>query len=210
MAAPRLGAPILGDVRSYPSPRILRRTDRRDGTSWRLHKPVYFIDPYPWIPGTLPEKMVVAELAKRGVPFVFQADWFTEVTSKVEPEKRFALLSIKKIAPDVLLPQHRAVIEVQGEYWHTSPEAMDHDKAKFEVYRAYGFAVIPMMETDIYANVAQQVDRIPGIATGPHGKWRVGENIGLGAGTVAAGNRARARPRAPELRRRVRRGRRRG
>lgn len=192
-----------------PSPRILRRVTRRDGSTWRLHKPVGFIDPFPWIPGTLPEKMVFAELAKRNIPFVFQADWFTEVTSKLDPEKRFAMLSIKGIVPDILLPLYKTVVEVQGEYWHSSPEAIRHDQAKFTVYRAYGYTVIPMWEGDILANVAAQVDRIPGVSSGPRGDFKLGDDVGLGAGTVAAANRARAKPKAPEIRRRVRRGRRR-
>ena len=109
------------------SPRILVRKTRRDGSTWRVHKSVTFIDPYPWIPGTLPEKMVYAELSKRNVPFIFQADWFEEVTSKMDPEDRFALVQIHEIAPDFLLPAFKTVIEVQGEYFHSQPDTMAHD-----------------------------------------------------------------------------------
>lgn len=192
------------------SPRILLRRERRkDPVQWRLHKSPTFIDPYPEIPGTLPEKMCFAELAKRHIPFTFQADWFVEVTSKLEPERRFALLGANNIVPDILLPIHKIVIEVQGEYWHSAPDQIEHDRMKFAIYRTFGYQVYPLFEADILRDVAGQIDKIPSLANGPTGAFKLGTQIGLGANSVAAANRARAKPKTPTLRRRVARGRRR-
>lgn len=193
-------------------PRILvRRERRKDPVKWKLHKAPSFIDPFPYIPGTLPEKMVFAELAKRNVPFVFQADWFTEVTSKVDPEQRFALLASQDVRPDFLLPQHKVVIEVQGEYWHAQPDQIQRDAIKRYIYThtGLGYKVYELWDFDIIAGVADEIDKIDGINSGPRGGFRLGPNVGLGASSVAIANQKRARPKPPGLRRRVRRGRRR-
>jgi len=51
----------------------VRRTRRAENKRFRLHKP-YWVDPYPFIPGTEPEKRIFEALMRRHLYFVFQGD----------------------------------------------------------------------------------------------------------------------------------------
>jgi G:T-mismatch repair DNA endonuclease (very short patch repair protein) len=111
-----------------------------------------WMDYFPWAIGTVPEKMVFAELAGRGVTFFFAPYWgdmpFTEDV-------------YEHYRPDFVLPEYRIVIEVYGTYWHTLPGASDRDARKAAMYESAGYHYYQLWDSEIYDNVAEAVDRIP-------------------------------------------------
>jgi hypothetical protein len=191
------------------------RIERRQSpVNWRVAK-VQWIDPYPYVPGTVPEKMVFAELMARGIEFVFQAPGFP-------PGQENAPHFVKRlhdIRPDFLIPSIRAVIEVQGTYFHTQPDVEQHDLDKLTEYRMWGWKVYWIFDLDIIVAPHEAVEYAPEV-TGAAGmlgtylpKAKAGTYTAPGATTadaeaVAAGNRKRARPKLPTLKVRQARGRR--
>lgn len=53
--------------------RLSVRRRRREGGGFRLHKP-HWVDPFPFIPGTEPEKRIFEALVRRHHYFIFQGD----------------------------------------------------------------------------------------------------------------------------------------
>jgi G:T-mismatch repair DNA endonuclease (very short patch repair protein) len=116
-----------------------------------------WIDPFPNVLGTLPEKIVYAELSKRGIPFWFQ----NEVRFQI-PEIDFD----KQYRPDIAVPDVRIIIEVQGSYWHSKPEQIEADAYKFAIYQTLGWQVLIWWDYDILENVHEL------FAAEPKLKWR--------------------------------------
>jgi hypothetical protein len=188
---------------------------RQHPVNFRVTK-VQWFDPYPWVPGTVPEKMVFADLMSRGIQFVFQAPGFP-------PGQENGPHFVKRlhdIRPDFLIPSIQVVIEVQGTYFHTQPEVEQHDLDKLTEYRAWGWKVYWLWDLDILVSAKAAVEMAPEVtgAAGTLGtylpKAREGTFTAPGATTadadaVAAANRKRARPSLPILKTRVVRGRRR-
>ena len=197
--------------------RLLVRDERRqEPVKWRLWKQNW-IDPYPEIPGTVPEKMLYAQLKFRRIEFVFQALGFPPENPKASHFRP----NLGEIRPDFLIPSVRAVIEVQGTYFHTKPEAEAHDLDKLAEYHAWGWYAYWMFDLDIVSQPARALEQCPEASGyGPMlgmliPKASSGKSSEPGATTadanaVAQANRNRARKQAPGLTARVRRGRRKG
>ena len=82
------------------------------------------------------EEMVEKELASMGVAYKSQ----------------------EKIGPwlvDFYLPEHRLVIECDGDYWHNRPEVKRRDKRKNKWLIAHGYTIIRLKEKDIRKDVKQ-------------------------------------------------------
>jgi len=95
----------------------------------RADRPMW-LDYYPWVPGTIGEKMVFAELARRRITFYFGGYWGDmPFTDEVYEHYR----------PDFILPEYRIIIEVFGHYWHTIPGQSDRDARKAAMYEASGY-----------------------------------------------------------------------
>lgn len=192
--------------------RILVRDRRRKGPVVGRYKHPTWIDPYPWIPGTVPEKMVFAELMSRRIEFIFQALGFPPG----HENEQHLVARLQDIRPDFLIPSIFAAIEVQGTYFHTQPAAEQHDLDKATEYRAWGWKVYWLWDTDILRNVAEAVDSCPQLTGGPPlghylPKAKAGTETHPGATTadanaVALANQKRKRIKEPELRARARRG----
>lgn len=103
-----------------------------------------FVDPFPHVHGTLPEKMVYAALSYRGIEFLFLNDIKFEI-----PEIEF----LKVYQADFVIPSLRLIIEVQGAFWHSKPEAIESDAFKFAVYQQTGWRVLAWWDFDIIENV---------------------------------------------------------
>ncbi len=220
---------------------------RRRPTKFRLHKPVW-VDPYPHIPGTEPEKRIFEQLMKLHIYFVFQGD-----TKELQEEVKGLLLHNRDFKPDFILPEYRVIIDPFGIYHHTLPDAIQRDFWKGVVYSGAGYAFYhPWWGNQGWEwnqNISY-IDRIRGrrgkhpnlsVGTTAHGYdtlgillkmpelwrgikyplknkvdieakrrdgYRLGKNLGTGANSVAAANKARARPRAKNLRVRGKRRRR--
>ena len=56
-----------------------------------------WIDPFPHIHGTLPEKMVYAELSKRGIPFLFLNDFKISISELQLSKENYLQEEIRKL-----------------------------------------------------------------------------------------------------------------
>lgn len=99
-----------------------------------------WVDPFPHVHGTKPEKMVYQALLERGIRFYF----LNEFTYTI-PEIDF----VKEYQSDFILPDHKIIIEVQGSYWHSKPEAVEADAFKFAVYEQTGWRPLAWWDFDI-------------------------------------------------------------
>lgn len=124
----------------------------------RADRPLW-ADYYPWAVGTVAEKMVFSELAKRGISFFFGGYWgdvpFTEDV-------------YEHYRPDFVLPEYRIVIEVYGYYWHHVPGAAERDARKAIMYTASGYRYVWLWDYEIYDGVAAAINaKIPELRTPP-------------------------------------------
>lgn len=99
---------------------------------FRLHKH-HWVDPFPSIPGTEPEKRIFAALVQRRIFFIYQG--------QIPELKRglYVTLAIPGYKPDFILPQYKVIIDPFSPYHHTLPEAIERDARKFALYTALGY-----------------------------------------------------------------------
>ena len=148
--------------------RPLKSSERIErNRAWRVTGYGEFIDPYPHIMGTLPEKKVYAYLMQNGIAFNYQTYLHTVI-----PEIGFD----KWYRPDFIIPSLKIIIEVQGAYWHSTPEAQKDDAFKQAIFEYLGWKVLTWWDYEIeYKSVAELATEDPRLAyyTGK----RVGEVI---------------------------------
>ena len=193
---------------------LVRDVRRKFQAKGRAYAP-HWHDPYPWIPGTVPEKMVFAELMGRRIEFVFQALGFPPKGTPGFTGTHLAV-NLGAIRPDTLIPSIKAAVEIQGTYFHTVPEQEKHDQQKAMEYHAWGWHVYWIWDLDILANPRKSVDQCRELYGGPRlglllPKAKDGTESHPGATTadanaVAIANQKRARRQSLELRVRHKRG----
>jgi len=135
---------MAGAARTSGISRLESRKKRRAGRQRKVHRAMW-ADPYPWVMGTFPEKLVFAWLADRHIPFTFQANL---------PDYELTL-SVENFRPDFLVEWAKVIIEVQGEYWHSLPEQAEHDVEKFAIYTLMGYSVYWFWEFDILEDLGR-------------------------------------------------------
>lgn len=133
--------------------RYLRSTasaDKRRTTSLkqRASPRGQWVDPYPWVHGTLPEKMVYAELSRLGIPFLYLNDIQFEISD---------LEFSKEYQADFVFPDIRLIIEVQGAYFHSMQKTIEADAFKFAVYEMTGWTVRAWWDYEILSGVQNLV-----------------------------------------------------
>lgn len=135
------------------------RTDERArrAAKVRIRKPKW-IDPFPEVHGTLPEKMVYAELSKRGIPFYFLNDMPINI-----PEIEL----IEEFQADFIFRDFPIIIEVQGSYWHSKPDAIESDAVKMALYEMVGYRAYAWWDYDIYSRLQELISSIPELAAYP-------------------------------------------
>lgn len=114
-----------------------------------------WVDPYPTVMGTRPEKIVYAQLMLRGINFYFQSMLLVNL-----PELQIS----KEYRPDFILPDQKIVIEVQGVYFHSKPETIESDAYKQALYNMMGYKVLAWWDFDIEANVVELFVKEPLLA----------------------------------------------
>jgi very-short-patch-repair endonuclease len=67
---------------------------------------------------------------------------------------------IAGFVPDFIHKQEKWVIELNGDYWHSFPEAREKDKRKKKEYEKYGYKVLEVWESEFRANPMVVVDKI--------------------------------------------------
>lgn len=111
-----------------------------------------WVDPFPLGFGTLPEKMVYAELSRRGIPFYYLNDLRFQI-----PEIDFD----KWYQADFVLPNQKIIIEVQGAFWHSKPATIDEDAYKFAIYQTTGWKPLAWWDYDILDRLQDLFMEVP-------------------------------------------------
>lgn len=135
-----------------PNTYVRRPEDRKPkeyGWDQRVYVPKW-IDPYPWIQGSSIEKMVMAELVRRGIYFEHTPQR-NSLGGYVDPTWE----------PDFLLPQYHIWIEIQGAYFHTLPGAVERDSLRFAIIEAAGWKPIYWWEDDIRTRLFDIMNAVP-------------------------------------------------
>lgn len=140
-------------------PRFTKTTRLRQTTDYRSYlagkqrvRKGRWIDPFPFVHGTLPEKMVYAELSRRGIPFLFLNDVklsFPEIDL------------VKEYQADFVIPHLKIIIEVQGAYWHSKPKTVEADAVKMAYYELAGYRVLAWWDFDIITRLQDLFSNSP-------------------------------------------------
>jgi very-short-patch-repair endonuclease len=109
-----------------------------------------WVDPLPWVQGSEPEKMVMAELIRRGIYFQHVPQRNT-VGGLVDPTWE----------ADFLFPQYKIWLEVQGSYFHTLPGAVERDALRFAIIEAAGWKPIFWWDFDIRFRLQEIMNAVP-------------------------------------------------
>lgn len=120
-------------ARRYGRARIGTNRRRRKDGKIRIKK-AHWIDPYPAIPGTRPEKMVFAMLMQMKIYFIFQGQ-----VPEYDIGGEWHNLRPLNYIPDIVLPEYHLIIDPFGEYHHSLPDQVDRDRKKFAAYLALGY-----------------------------------------------------------------------
>lgn len=152
--------------------RTITTAERRLESSKRYYqKGVYdWVDPFPLVFGTLPEKMVYAMLTYAGIPFYYLND-----ISFFAPEIDF----FKEYQADFIIPSVKVIIEVQGAYWHSKPAAIEADSFKMSVYESFGYKAYAWWDYDIESNLAELMGQAGILLTAPRLKLAGGQSAEL-------------------------------
>lgn len=120
--------------------------------SYRITRQFAWVDPFPEVYGTKPEKMVYAELVRRGITFQYVPDLNTGIPD-LEINQWFK--------PDFVIPQFRYIIEVQGAYWHTKSEKIESDSLRFALFEMAGWRVLAWWDYDIENKLQDLFNEVP-------------------------------------------------
>lgn len=131
-------------------PRFYVRHERtpRDERAFKVYNP-WWVDPYWFLVGSSIEKMVMAELSRRGVFFIFRSQT-NDLGGFVDPTWE----------ADFLLPQHKIWIEVQGSYFHSLPGQIEKDSLRFAAIEMAGWKPVFLWEFDIRTRLPELLDEI--------------------------------------------------
>jgi very-short-patch-repair endonuclease len=143
-----------------PRTYIRRSGDRRPQDGPRSNK-VYvpkWVDPYFTIQGSSIEKMVMAELIRRGIYFEHtpQTNTLQWQSWMFENGK-----NPTKWEPDFLFPQYRIWMEIQGAYFHTLPGQVETDALRFAYIQTIGWKPVFWWEDDIRNRLQDLFNAVP-------------------------------------------------
>lgn len=137
----------------------IRRPGERVKGDQRTRVPVpTWVDPYFWIQGSSIEKMVMAELVRRGIYF--------EHTPQTNPLPWSSWMfsdgqNPRKWEPDFLIPQYKIWLEIQGSYFHTLPGQIETDALRFAYIESVGWKPLAWWEEDIRTRLHDLFDAVP-------------------------------------------------
>jgi G:T-mismatch repair DNA endonuclease (very short patch repair protein) len=137
----------------------VRRNGQRVRGDNRTRVPVpRWIDPYFFIQGSSIEKMVMAELVRRGIYFEHtpQTNPLPWMEWMFEPGK-----NPQKWEPDFLFPQYKIWLEIQGSYFHTLPGMVETDALRFAYIETVGWRPMAWWEEDIRARLDDLMNAVP-------------------------------------------------
>ena len=110
-----------------------RRKRRISVNPFRLRKTPW-VDPFPHIAGTEPEKRIFAALWDRKIFFIFQGQ-------VPELERGLYVTAAKPyFKPDFVIPHYKVIIDPFSPFHHSLEEAVDRDAEKIAMYSALGYS----------------------------------------------------------------------
>jgi very-short-patch-repair endonuclease len=121
----------------------------KDERRWRVIQPKFY-DPYWFLNGSVPEHMVMAELARRGIFFEYRAQ-NNKIGGAVDPTWE----------ADITVPQYKIWIEVQGAYFHTLPGQLRADSLRYAAIKMAGWRPLFYWEWDIHSRLKDLLDETP-------------------------------------------------
>ncbi len=135
---------------------------RRKGERVKADKRTRFyvprwVDPYFFIQGSSIEKMVMAELVRRGIYF----EHTPQVNPLPWPQWMFDGQNPKNWEPDFLFPQYKIWLEIQGAYFHTLPGQIETDALRFAFIQSVGWRPIAWWEDDIRTRLQDLMNEVP-------------------------------------------------
>lgn len=135
---------------------------RRNGERVKSDKRTRFyvprwVDPYFYIQGSTIEKMVMAELVRRGIYF----EHTPQVNPLPWPAWMFDGQNPKNWEPDFLFPQYKIWLEIQGAYFHTLPGQIETDALRFAFIQTVGWRPIAWWEDDIRTRLQDLMNEVP-------------------------------------------------
>ena len=164
------------------------RRKRRESSSnrIRLHKPVW-VDNYPWIEGTHPEKLVFQELAERHIAFDFQI----LLVEAVPAARGLPVLNQSPYRADFLIQSCKLVLDPWDPFHHSDPQQAKDDAEKLAVYRALGYTTYWVWADELEKNgAAWWLNQMPELSHAAHGPFKTYHTQNDTAG-IAAANRSR-------------------
>lgn len=120
----------FGPLLPHGSLRVRRERPKHAHRHFRLHKP-HWIDPFPQIPGTEPEKRIFEALVKSRIYFRFHAGSPKEVARIAPFEADHDI--------DFLLPEYRVIIDPFSPFHHSLPDSVRRDARKLALFTAAGY-----------------------------------------------------------------------
>lgn len=132
------------------------RRPRLTASSSHVYVPRW-VDPYVWIQGSSIEKMVMAELVRRGIYF----EHTPQTNSLPWQDWMFIGQNPRKWEADFLIPQYRIWIEIQGAYFHTLPGQVETDALRFAYISSIGWRPIAWWEDDIRTRLQDLFNAVP-------------------------------------------------
>ena len=116
-----------------------------------------WVDQQFFIQGSSIEKMVLAELIRRGIYF--------EHTPQTNPlpweQWMFKDQNPRKWEPDFLFPQYKIWLEIQGAYFHTLPGQVETDALRFAYIESVDWKPIAWWEDDIRTRLQDLFNAVP-------------------------------------------------
>jgi very-short-patch-repair endonuclease/endogenous inhibitor of DNA gyrase (YacG/DUF329 family) len=110
------------------------------------------------------EKVVKSWAVKRGLrPNGLEKAFCNLLQSYFLREWRYVgdgKVSIGGCIPDFIHKEEKWLIELNGDYWHSLPEAREKDKRKRETYEKYGYKVLEVWEGEFRSDPMGVVNRI--------------------------------------------------
>ena len=111
------------------------RRNRRQGVGkFKLHKQEW-VDPFPQIEGTEPEKRIFAALVARRVYFIYQGQ-----IPEFEVGGKMYFAAPPNYKPDFVLPEYKLIIDPFSPFHHSLLGAAERDRDKIARYSAAGYA----------------------------------------------------------------------
>lgn len=132
-----------------PRKYIRHERKRDEERNFKVYSP-WWVDPYWFLTGSSIEKMVMAELARRGIYFIYR-NQKNDLGGFVDPTWE----------ADFYIPQHRIWIEVQGSHWHSLPGQIEQDSLRWAAIKAAGWTPLFWWEFDIRARLQELMDAVP-------------------------------------------------